>query len=245
MERGSPDAGLSPRVRGNRGKTIDEYIPPSDGLSPRVRGNHPDDPTRAGQLQVYPRACGGTGDRGFYQGIPVGLSPRVRGNHPDDATAAVDKDGLSPRVRGNPRLPDSAMTLDRLGSIPARAGEPQESKEVDPLFKVYPRACGGTSGLTDEQSTGLGLSPRVRGNQCQPAGPAVYPRACGGTSSEPSRCWLVLVAGLSPRVRGNQFRLAMRRPMARGLSPRVRGNPERPSRPEHSRRSIPARAGEP
>ena len=92
------------------------------GLSPRVRGNHAlldidaeargSIPARAGepliaaplaiQNKVYPRACGGTPSRLGGPGRAPGLSPRVRGNR------------LSAPVR-HPYL----------GSIPARAGEPQ------------------------------------------------------------------------------------------------------------------------
>ena len=94
------------------------------GLSPRVRGNRPGHrlrrhrhgsiPARAGEpvvLQprpdhgwVYPRACGGT--------------PMIR-CHPTSVR------GLSPRVRGNrPHRPRAQL---RQGSIPARAGEPDQT----------------------------------------------------------------------------------------------------------------------
>ena len=106
--------------------------------------------------------------------------------------------------------------------------------------------CGGTLGGTGRNPTGLGLSPRVRGNRRQRydgrtqrgsipacAGEpelarvaeqlsAVYPRVCGGTG-----CWHSdrrILEGLSPRVRGNLRALLLRAP---------------------SYRSIPACAGEP
>ena len=52
----------------------------------------------------------------------------------------------------------------QLGSIPARAGEPREAQRWALNFRVYPRACGGTSinhAIGYEKD---GLSPRVRGN---------------------------------------------------------------------------------
>ena len=50
--------------------------------------------------------------------------------------------GLSPRVRGNPDG-QSAQHV-RRGSIPAYAGEPDDSDGVDVGDRVYPRVCGGT-----------------------------------------------------------------------------------------------------
>ena len=56
---------------------------PDAGLSPRERGNHhPVVPDAAlAVYAVYPRASGGTHDRGIRSGPWAGLSPRERGNH--------------------------------------------------------------------------------------------------------------------------------------------------------------------
>ena len=195
------------------------------GLSPRVRGNpviRPNDerryrsiPARAGEpapaahpcgdTAVYPRACGGTGVKPY--GVKI-----IR--------------GLSPRVRGNLRRPLCPVGSWR--SIPARAGEPHVCQLFPIRMSVYPRACGGTRSILDEDGNLAGLSPRVRGNRVvqanigqkarsiparagEPEIPAipgrvrtVYPRACGGTNCDgpaSRRC-----TGLSPRVRGNRFR---------------------------------------
>ena len=114
------------------------------------------------------------------------------------------------------------------------------------ISRVYPRVCGGTKGGGNVIRTGLGLSPRVRGNRRKnlwmglptrsiPACAGepvvgvdaaifnkVYPRVCGGTASS---------CGRSRRICG--------------LSPRVRGNPDDLSRTLARTRSIPACAGEP
>ena len=94
------------------------------GLSPRLRGNHPrrrpegaplrSIPAPAGEpnagsaapcgIRVYPRACGGTGQRPRTALVTVGLSPRLRGN---------------PLSRA---VPDASGDIP--GSIPAPAGEP-------------------------------------------------------------------------------------------------------------------------
>ena len=111
------------------------------GLSPRVRGNPPPArarmttlgsiPARAGEpgscrrnrlrCGVYPRACGGTSVKARTGGYRWGLSPRVRGNHDE---------GRDRNVQGR--------------SIPARAGEPHQHQHRERIWKVYPRACGGT-----------------------------------------------------------------------------------------------------
>ena len=116
----------------------------SPGLSPRLRGNHDrlgseiDDirsiPAPAGEptahvvfpdvIQVYPRACGGTG----------GL--RHRGSY---------SRGLSPRLRGNLLLLHKPRCAGR--SIPAPAGEPSTLNGPTSRFTVYPRACGGTGAI--------------------------------------------------------------------------------------------------
>ena len=106
----------------------------------------------------------------------------------------------------------------RLGSIPARTGEPR-------------------SASNSKWNASQGLSPRVRGNpSVNPLAAAsvamVYPRAYGGTTSLVS-CEQPTIWGLSPRVRGNRPSGCLRvSALGEGLSPRVRGNlmPRRPTR---------------
>ena len=112
--------GLSPRVRGNPAQ--------HRGPPPLVRSI----PARAGEPRpgsrrlrrpgVYPRACGGTRARLGEIIFFMGLSPRVRGN-----------------------LPRPLRHAGRVGSIPARAGEPATPNLTHPIGPVYPRACGGTA----------------------------------------------------------------------------------------------------
>ena len=165
---GEPDNRLSKRFRrevyprecgGTRPARND--ITADEGLSPRVRGN-PDleaktatpvgsIPASAGEpkgcelvgriLEVYPRECGGTISPGFGNQISAGLSPRVRGN----------------------RLGDGDH-VQRVGSIPASAGEPKVAGAFAWPARVYPRECGGTAAASDSVACWKGLSPRVRGN---------------------------------------------------------------------------------
>ena len=201
-EPGQYDAGLSPRVRGNRvrrtgGRQKGGSIPASAG-EPRTRNGGAD------RIRVYPRECGGTLAR---------LRVRVRVG------------GLSPRVRGNQMRRGEGRRHG--GSIPASAGEPRPRAQSPAPERVYPRECGGTNTSPRRGRCPWGLSPRVRGNPNragrgrrrwrsipasagEPVGGAggqprrrVYPRECGGTGT--SRFVVNPIRGLSPRVRGNPF----------------------------------------
>ncbi len=157
-----------------------EYVKGVLGLSPRVRGNPPGqrcstttfgsipacagEPSPAGAPsisgRVYPRVCGGT----------LVLVQLLRWN-----------EGLSPRVRGNPGVP--RLSRQMAGSIPACAGEPASATEIANSCSVYPRVCGGTPCFAAAPLTGVGLSPRVRGNphkgiQSRPAERSIP--ACAG-----------------------------------------------------------------
>ena len=221
-----PDAtvtwgGLSPRVRGNRSPTwcwLCRWgsIPARAGQPAQSARQHRD-------TGVYPRACGAT--------LKAPASP-------------WGVMGLSPRVRGNLYVYRGALTP--VGSIPARAGQPDIDWVIAGGERVYPRACGATV-LTEGRKIGAwGLSPRVRGNLAyehvkaaldrsiparagQPDTQShhlrplpVYPRACGATD----------VGLVDVRCRD-------------GLSPRVRGNPLDQVGLAVGIGSIPARAGQP
>ena len=132
-------AGLSPRVRGNPepmnpADVARRSIPASAGEPDALQAGRP-------QPTVYPRECGGTPRRRWGWLPQAGLSPRVRGN---------------PLRRDRPDVPG--------GSIPASAGEPAGVVGEYIIREVYPRECGGTQQVYEEDSQGRGLSPRVRGN---------------------------------------------------------------------------------
>ena len=176
------DEGLSPRERGNPAGV---YLPNVPNGSIPARAGEPS-PTRTSRelSSVYPRASGGT---------------------TFTATLTVTHTGLSPRERGN-RGSVHRIPL-KLGSIPARAGEPGAVATWARIDEVYPRASGGTNQGSPTMAAMIGLSPRERGNQPvhplpvgvqrsiparagepplpkRPAIPGwVYPRASGGTRS--------------------------------------------------------------
>ena len=91
--------GLSPRVRGNPHQGC--KLPVRHGSIPACAGEPRSSLPLRSRSRVYPRVCGGT---------------------IASASKSLYQPGLSPRVRGN-QFP-CAELLERLGSIPACAGEP-------------------------------------------------------------------------------------------------------------------------
>ena len=73
-------AGLSPRVRGNRGTVIAARDKPRS--IPACAGEPRGASHRGGRCPVYPRVCGGTLSYARRRFEAAGLSPRVRGNLP-------------------------------------------------------------------------------------------------------------------------------------------------------------------
>ena len=143
--RNCPPAGLSPRVRGNRGWTL--RCTPIQGSIPACAGEPPGYLMMPDDQSVYPRVCGGT-------------------SCADSQTAHWG--GLSPRVRGNQQRGVNLPAIGR--SIPACAGEPPPVLLGNLDVQVYPRVCGGTDGCAGEPFIYAGLSPRVRGNLPRPPG---------------------------------------------------------------------------
>ena len=97
-------------------------------------------------------------------------------------------------------------------------------------LQVYPRVCGGTIISTDGETTGGGLSPRVRGNRHLHWRSGCYWRSIPACAGEPvffwACCW---VSGVYPRVCGGTAGVPRVDVPSPGLSPRVRGNHQRPN----------------
>ena len=176
----------------------------------------------AAAAKVYPRVCGGNVCRPFYPPAAVGLSPRVRGK----------------------LMVGEAIGILRR-SIPACAGETTSSTPGWGIPAVYPRVCGGNSGIADPDGAGGGLSPRVRGKRLVSFWALGLCRsipACAGETrghQKPAK-----KTGVYPRVCGGNF--ASDTPVLRvnGLSPRVRGKPTSSQPCGACPGSIPACAGE-
>ncbi len=152
--------GLSPRVRGN---PVHVYLlSPRSGSIPAGAGEPPDGAGAGCSRGVYPRGCGGTVISPADPLKEMGLSPRVRGN----------RDGGGDQKR-------------RDGSIPAGAGEPSLPAALLGRRRVYPRGCGGTGMLPENDPLFGGLSPRVRGNPLRPARRTGPPGSIPAGAGEP------------------------------------------------------------
>jgi len=111
------------------------------GLSPRVRGNRPGRLAGGGVAGSIP-ACAGEPEASYGAIYIHKVYPRVCGGTAGRAGPLMTAQGLSPRVRGNPHGCAEWRALAR--SIPACAGEPQNNAANPTDLKVYPRVCGGT-----------------------------------------------------------------------------------------------------
>ena len=188
-------------------------------VHPRASGGASRTGWRRSGAGVHPRASGGAAvglDRWRHA---EGPSPRERGSRHADRTPAL-LGGPSPRERGSRRL--GGRRPAGVGSIPARAGEPELPCRTT-IRRVHPRASGGAFG-SGAGAYDPGPSPRERGShaRCLDArSRRVHPRASGGAGSASAPA--SAVGGPSPRERGSL--VAGRSEVhVGGPSPRERGS---------------------
>ena len=106
--------------------------------------------------------------------------------------------------------------------------------------------CGGTTTISLKMLPGMGLSPRVRGNQggsgLERRGEGTIPAYAG----EPADVRAIWPSSRDyPRVCGGTAFQGAENAIVEGLSPRVRGNPLLVAVLERQLGTIPACAGEP
>ena len=119
--RRNPSGGrVYPRVCGGTSRMWGK-VRPNAGLSPRVRGNRRNAGVRQKSVRSIP-ACAGEPLTSLLNAPVSRVYPRVCGGTATVTTMAALKAGLSPRVRGN-RAPGLHMDAAQR-SIPACAGEP-------------------------------------------------------------------------------------------------------------------------
>ena len=233
--------GLSPRVRGNRGRSLPGAG--YDGSIPACAGEPTSISPARFICRVYPRVCGGT--NGYLEAniYTLGLSPRVRGN-PRGLRHCARRRRSIPACAGEPHsIPPLRWPT---GSIPACAGEPSSTRIRAPARAVYPRVCGGTLPIDLRYRYPQGLSPRVRGNHWQEIDSGQRIRSIPACAGEP-RCGKCPASRgrVYPRVCGGTRQVSVQRRMRPGLSPRVRGNHLKAIILPVTGGSIPACAGEP
>ena len=152
-------AGLSPRVRGSRVRSLRVYVCVGSipacagepkcicpslcqpmGLSPRVRGSPGWTLCDLHNQRSIP-ACAGEPSDLVDSCLNLGVYPRVCGGAQRRRRGLLGPKGLSPRVRGS--LSERWRIMHEAWSIPACAGEPCGWLFVPMLEMVYPRVCGG------------------------------------------------------------------------------------------------------
>ena len=214
-------AGLSPRSRGNHGLVV--ALRGGDGPIPALAGEPFSQSRSIPSTRAYPRARGGTMPPARMQPADHGLSPRSRGNR----EAAV-------------------QGFQRVGPIPALAGEPPRHRARRISRRAYPRARGGTRACNQSPMRVEGLSPRSRGNRLRPGVAQVRSGPIPALAGEPP-CAPGCGAGRRayPRARGGTGGAIAVVPDGEGLSPRSRGNPKPHPPPWSWPGPIPALAGEP
>ncbi len=173
-----------------------------------------------------------------------GVHPRPRGGAELEERLPPPVQGPSPPTRGS-RLPRRDPPADP-GSIPAHAGEPQESESGTRRAGVHPRPRGGAAGGGWRWSCAEGPSPPTRGSHRRSAhasdargsipAHAGEPRAAGGGGRAPR---------VHPRPRGGAERQTVDPTSKTGPSPPTRGSHARAARRVGGAGSIPAHAGEP
>ena len=150
--------------------------------------------------------------------------------------------GSSPRGRGKRAQVGGAARAHRL--IPARAGKTPSAQADGSVLSAHPRA-GGENALSSAYArSSSGSSPRGRGklrerDRLLPVDGLIPARA--GKTVTRARCCVTGPA--HPRAGGENTPHSELRAVGCGSSPRGRGKRALGSRPPHSERLIPARAG--
>ena len=212
------------------------------GSSPRMRGKHDRYghavaqrriiPAHAGQTALsssslvnatdHPRACGANGGLPMAFSWLTGSSPRMRGKRVEPVC-----DGAEVRI------------------IPAHAGQTAPNRQDACPCPDHPRACGANRRYGRFSTRPVGSSPRMRGKRPVHhrvhADLRIIPAHAGQTPCSPraARRWTD-----HPRACGANVFLAVDMPAEAGSSPRMRGKPGGWVERRHSRRIIPAHAGQ-
>ena len=122
------------------------------------------------------------------------------------------------------------------------SGRAKLASKVPPTVRV----CGGTVGCTFAYLTGMGLSPRGRGNPLRPLVRGLIVGSIPAWAGEPPEVSaLRAIAAVYPRVGGGTVVESLQESFQYGLSPRGRGNLDHGPLGDSRGRSIPAWAGEP
>ena len=231
---------VHPRGRGEHTAVI---APASrfTGSSPRARGTPSRQPTAAARSRFIPAGAGNTHGRGHRRAADT-VHPRGRGEHRTGTLGDPWLDGSSPRARGTP---SAILAIARIGRfIPAGAGNTVLRSTRCAAHPVHPRGRGEHWPPTVLSTTMNGSSPRARGTRNHPircGRPNRFiPAGAGNTARLRD---LRDRAAVHPRGRGEHSSARSLEVFFSGSSPRARGTPNPCAGAGHSRRFIPAGAG--
>ncbi len=211
------------------------------GLSPRLRGSRGRGPREEGAGRSIPASAGLTWLPGLGDG-PKSVHPRVCGAHEVYDPGMDIYAGPSPRLRGS-QLAGGRQAIS-CRSIPASAGLTWKRPSRSRARTVHPRVCGAHLGFFARVRTAAGPSPRLRGSRLRGLGPPPGRRSISASAGlTPAGASLSPQSPVHPRVCGAHWSRATSVVSVAGPSPRLRGSPRAASRSAHRTRSIPASAG--
>ena len=150
--------------------------------------------------------------------------PRVCGEHAISTKSTLGTTGSSPRVRGTRH--QRHADRQRVGIIPACAGNTTGAYMFHVPCRDHPRVCGEHRHSSADPCTGAGSSPRVRGTPnatCWIGYPTGIIPACAGNTQYKSL--ISETNGDHPRVCGEHLPDTITTSKPKGSSPRVRGTP--------------------
>ena len=235
-------ATVHPRERGESGRGR-RGLASFAGPSPRARGIPGGRARFAAPPGSIPASAGNP--RSAVAGWPASrVHPRERGESGVDALGRAPFEGPSPRARGIPSADQRGG--ERLGSIPASAGNPPMRAPPGAPTTVHPRERGESTRPYVRPPPAEGPSPRARGIHLLPSARPGRARSIPASAGNPRRRWPAgRTSAVHPRERGESRAGSAAHGNTHGPSPRARGIRYRQPRPRAWFGSIPASAGNP
>ena len=152
--------------------------------------------------------------------------------------------GPSPRERGSPQA--LQVFIAKIGSIPARAGQPPIGSLRISKDGVHPRASGAARSAFHHTDPMTGPSPRERGSLQALGARWRHMGSIPARAGQPMAAWTTARSHrVHPRASGAASSRVLTRALLRGPSPRERGSLKGKTLQYSASRSIPARAGQP
>ena len=152
-----------------------------------------------------------------------GVHPRSRGAADQPATSVRRPEGPSPLARGS--LHVVGFDADAVGSIPARAGQPDMGAVLRHITRVHPRSRGAARRAGKARRTNQGPSPLARGSQGAAAVSKLHNGSIPARAGQPWVEWLMgWPLGVHPRSRGAAYASALTLASKAGPSPLARGS---------------------